>query len=115
MRPTLAGPRRYSLADYENQHQHPLNKAAHAIGISILALSTLALVLPGRARRRRVALAGMAAGGALLWIGHAIEGNRPAVLTDPLAAVVALKWWAGARSRTRRSLTPIDASLDHST
>lgn len=105
-------PPHYSLDDYDAQHRHPLNRAAHAVGIPLIAAATLALALPGRRRQRRLALGGLAAGWGLLWTGHAIEGNRPAVLTNPAAALVALKWMVSRNPGRHPSPFPRDPQPD---
>ena len=85
---------------YTESHQHPLNRVLHAVGIPMIAGCAVATILgPGVSRLpRRTALAGVAAGSALLLLGHAIEGNRPAIFTSRKAVLDALRWWtSGAR------------------
>jgi uncharacterized membrane protein YGL010W len=86
---------------YERHHCHPANRALHAIGIPLIALSG-SLLVPGQLLgwSRRTTMAAFAGGWALLLIGHAIEGNRPVILTNPRAIPAALSWWTrGAISR----------------
>lgn len=88
---------RPSPADmYAASHQHPVNRALHAIGIPVIAYSIFAAVVGPRVAGapRSAALVGVVAGSALLFLGHAIEGNRPVVLTRPSAVVDAVCWWA---------------------
>jgi len=86
------------LESYETEHRHPVNRALHAVGIPVVVLSTAALIAPWRpfGLSRTASLAALAAGWGLLLAGHAIEGNRPAILRTPSAALSALVWWARA-------------------
>jgi hypothetical protein len=94
------------LETYEAEHRHPVNRALHAVGIPVIILSTAALILPGQPFRlsRKASLAGLAAGCGLLLAGHAVEGNRPAILRTPTAPLSALIWWARGLSRVIRRL-----------
>lgn len=80
---------------YEAEHRHPINRALHAVAIPVVVLSLAGLILPVRRLgwSRKVSLAGLGGGWGLLLAGHAIEGNRPAILKTPTAAVSALVWW----------------------
>lgn len=100
----------HTAADvYEATHRHPTNRALHAVGIPMIACCAIAALLgPGIAgTSRRAALAGVAAGAALLLVGHAIEGNRPAIFSSRGAALEAVRWWGRGVARVcRRALTP---------
>ena len=86
---------------YESSHQHPANRALHAVGIPVIAFGVIAaLVGPGVGVPRRTAVAGIAAGWGLLFVGHAIEGSRPAIFSNWRAALDALRWWSGSALRT---------------
>jgi uncharacterized membrane protein YGL010W len=87
------------LERYETEHRHPVNRALHAVGIPVVALATTALISPWRPSglSRKTSLAVLAAGWGLLLAGHAIEGNRPAILRTPTAILSALKWWTRGR------------------
>lgn len=92
---------------YEATHRHPANRTLHAIGIPLIACCGIAAFLGPRVVgvSRRTAIAGVAAGSALLVLGHAIEGNRPAIFTSRSAILEAVKWWGrGAASGCRRAL-----------
>lgn len=94
---------------YEANHQHPANRALHAVGIPMIAGGGIAILLgPGVIGvPRRMALIGVAAGTALLFLGHALEGNQPAVFTRKRAVFDAIRWWArGALGVSRRALKP---------
>lgn len=80
---------------YESSHQHPANRALHAIGIPVIACGGIAALFGPRVTgiSRRTAVASVTAGWILLFVGHAIEGNRPAIFAHRGAALDALRWW----------------------
>jgi uncharacterized membrane protein YGL010W len=83
--------------NYSLHHQHPVNKAAHMIGIPIIVIGAVLALWPSRLPfgvRRSNAIACCAAGWMLLWLGHVVEGNRPVILSRPSSALDALKWWS---------------------
>lgn len=86
---------------YAANHQHPVNRALHALGIPVIACCSIAALLgPGVVGvSRRTAVAGVAAGSALLLVGHAIEGNRPAIFARRSAVFEAIGWWVGGAIR----------------
>lgn len=92
---------------YDANHQHPANRALHAIGIPLITYGVVAALL-GRevvGTSRRAAVAGVAAGSALLILGHVIEGNRPAFFTEKSAVFDAVRWWGrGALRLCRRAV-----------
>lgn len=92
--------------EYAGSHVHPTNRALHAVGIPVIACGAIAAVLGPRVVgvSRRTAVAGVAAGWGLLFVGHAIEGNRPAILARPGAAVDAILWWGRGAARVCRRM-----------
>ena len=77
-----------SLVDnYKSQHQHPLNKLCHVIGIPMITISWPLFFF-----RWRWALALFVVGWVLQFVGHAIEGNRPAFFQNPVYFFVG-PWW----------------------
>ena len=98
---------------YESSHQHPANIALHAAGIPVIAFGVIAaLVGPRVGIPRRTAVAGIAAGWGLLFLGHAIEGNRPAIFAHREAALDALRWWGrGALKVCGRAFGPHDRQV----
>jgi hypothetical protein len=80
---------------YASEHRHPVNRALHLVGIPVVLLSLAAVISPWRpfGWTRANAMMLQAGGWALLFAGHAIEGNRPAILKDPTAAITGLVWW----------------------
>ena len=77
-----------SLIDnYKAKHRHPLNRLAHTIGIPLIVIS-----LPLFFFNWRWALALFLIGWAFQFLGHLIEGNRPAFFRNPLYLLVG-PWW----------------------
>ena len=72
---------------YKAKHQHPLNKLAHSVGIPMIVFS-LPLLFFGW----HWAVVLFVSGWILQFLGHAIEGNQPAVLTNPIYLLVG-PWW----------------------
>jgi uncharacterized membrane protein YGL010W len=75
------------IENYKAKHQHPLNKLTHSLGIPMIVIS-----LPLFLFSWRWALALFIVGWTLQIIGHAIEGNRPAFLRNPVYLLVG-PWW----------------------
>src|SRR5438128_1330575 len=69
---------------YKSQHQHPVNKLCHVIGIPLITISWLLFFF-----NWRWALALFVVGWILQFVGHAIEGNRPAFFQNPVYFLVA--------------------------
>lgn len=74
-------------AHYDRAHNLPLNRALHLIAIP-LGFSSLIVVW----FHWSVALRLVPAAFALAWLGHLIEGNQPAFLTNPVHVLVAPLW-----------------------
>ncbi|HEX6625202.1 MAG TPA: DUF962 domain-containing protein [Pyrinomonadaceae bacterium] len=96
------------IEEYKAKHQHPLNHLTHAIGIPMIVVS-----LPLFFFSWRWALALFVVGWVFQFIGHAIEGNRPAFFGNPIYLLVGPLWLV------RRALAAIglgraaaDKSLD---
>ena len=75
------------LETYRQTHQHPANRAFHAVGIPLIVLS-----LPLAFWNWRVALAMFVGGWILQFIGHAFEGKAPAFFSDARYLLVG-PWW----------------------
>lgn len=76
------------LESYRRTHQHPANRALHAVGIPLIVLS-----LPLALFRWRVALAVFVFGWILQFLGHALEGKAPAFFSDARYLLVGPWWW----------------------
>lgn len=77
----------YFLASYKASHQHPLNRISHSIGIPLIVVS-----LPLFFVNWRWALALFVAGWVFQFAGHLIEGNRPAVFSNPIYLLIGPLW-----------------------
>jgi uncharacterized membrane protein YGL010W len=72
---------------YNAKHQHPLNKLTHSIGIPMIVFSLPVFLFSWRWA------AGLFVTGVILqFIGHAIEGNRPAFFTNPVHLLIGPMW-----------------------
>jgi len=74
---------------YDHTHTHPVNRALHMIAIP-LGFSSIIVVW----FHWIIALLLIPAALALAWLGHIIEGNKPAFLTHPAHVFVAPFWMA---------------------
>ena len=77
------------IESYKEKHRHPLNRLTHTFGIPMIVVS-----LPLFFFDWRWALGLFVAGWALQFLGHAIEGNSPAFLRNPVYLVVGPLWLA---------------------
>ncbi len=77
------------IENYKATHRHPLNRLTHTFGIPMIVVS-----LPLFFFDWRWALGLFAAGWALQFLGHAIEGNSPAFFRNPVYLVVGPLWLA---------------------
>jgi uncharacterized membrane protein YGL010W len=80
------------ISYYQSQHQHPLNKLCHAIGIPMITVAWPLFFFWWR-----WALVLFVTGWILQFVGHAIEGNRPAFFQNPLYFLVG-PWWLMKRA-----------------
>ncbi len=75
---------------YSNDHQNPINRACHTVGIPLIAGS----IPVGATIVGLPAAAGMfTVGWAFQFIGHAFEGKKPSFVSDKRQLVVGLLWW----------------------
>lgn len=65
------------MRSYSEDHQHPLNRACHMVGIPMIVLS---LPLIPTAPPAGISL--FTAGWALQFVGHAFEGKKPSFTSD---------------------------------
>jgi len=68
-------------------HNHPVNRALHMIAIPV-GFSSLVVVW----FHWIIALLLIPTAFALAWLGHLIEGNKPAFMTNPVHVFVAPIW-----------------------
>jgi hypothetical protein len=74
---------------YDGAHNHPVNRALHVIAIPV-GFSSLIVVW----WHWVMALLLIPTAFALAWLGHWIEGNKPAFLTNPIHVFIAPLWLA---------------------
>jgi hypothetical protein len=72
---------------YDGAHNHPVNRALHMIAIPV-GFSSLIVVW----YHWVIGLLLIPSAFALAWLGHLIEGNKPAFLTNPAHVFVAPLW-----------------------
>ena len=72
---------------YDRAHNHPANRALHMLAISV-GFSSLIVVWFYPV----IGLLLIPAAFALAWLGHLIEGNKPAFLSNPAHVFVAPLW-----------------------
>jgi len=78
------------MARYDHEHTHAWNKVLHGVGIPIIFAGTVLLILT----YWRSGLALFAGGWLLLFLGHRIEGNKPAFFQGPVYFLVGPLWVA---------------------
>jgi uncharacterized membrane protein YGL010W len=75
------------IENYKAKHRHPLNKLSHSVGIPLIAIS-----VPLFFFNWRWALLFFIVGWILQFVGHAIEGNRPAFFANPIHLLIGPLW-----------------------
>lgn len=78
------------MARYDHEHSNRWNKALHGIGIPIILAGVIFLVL----LRWRLGLPLFVGGWMLLFLGHHVEGNRPAFFQGVVYFLVGPIWVA---------------------
>ena len=73
--------------NYRSQHQHPINRLCHMLGVPMITISWPLFFF-----RWRWALVLFMTGWVLQFIGHAIEGNRPAFFRNPVYLLIGPLW-----------------------
>jgi uncharacterized membrane protein YGL010W len=93
------------MAQYDDEHTNPWNKLLHGIGIPIIIAGIVLLVLTFW----RIGVTLFVGGWILLFVGHRVEGNKPAFFQGVIYFLVGPIWIAkelkdallGARHRSR--------------
>jgi len=75
------------LEKYRQDHQHPVNKALHTVGIPTIVASLL--VFPFNPL---LAVGMFIVGWILQFVGHAFEGKAPSFFSDPKYLLVGPIW-----------------------
>jgi len=85
----VAGLEHY-MAQYDHEHHSPWNKLLHGIGIPLIFAGLVLLIL----MRWQLGLLCFVGGWVLLFLGHRIEGNKPAFFQGPIYLLVGPVWVA---------------------
>jgi len=75
------------IENYKAGHRHPINRLTHYIGIPAIVVSLVAIFF-----NFKLGLALFVIGWALQFIGHFVEGNRPAFFKNPIYLLVGPLW-----------------------
>jgi len=78
------------MAQYDHEHHSAWNKLLHGIGIPLIFAGLILLAM----LRWRWGLGCFAGGWTLLFLGHRIEGNKPAFFQGPVYLLVGPIWVA---------------------
>lgn len=78
------------MSQYDHEHTSVWNKVLHGIGIPIIFAGIILLLLTWW----RMGLALFVAGWGMLFLGHRIEGNKPAFFQGPIYFLVGPIWVA---------------------
>jgi uncharacterized membrane protein YGL010W len=78
------------MAQYDHEHTHPWNKVLHAIGIPIILAGIVLLVLTFWWAGAALFVGGWT----LLFVGHRLEGNKPAFFQGVIYFLVGPVWIA---------------------
>jgi len=98
--PSLA----HYMAQYDHEHESAWNKLLHGVGIPMIFAGIILLVLT----KWIWGLAFFLGGWVLLFLGHRIEGNRPAFFQGAVYLLVGPIWvakevWTLLKGRPRKS------------
>ncbi|TNF34761.1 MAG: DUF962 domain-containing protein [Gammaproteobacteria bacterium] len=82
------------IAQYQQSHQHPVNRTCHMVGIPLVAFS-IALLMAGAFLPAILpwAVALFVLGWVFQFTGHWVEGKPPEFLKDWRFLFVGLAWW----------------------
>ena len=78
------------MSQYDHEHTSGWNKFLHAVGIPSIFAGIILLIL----LRWKLGLACFVGGWVLLFLGHGIEGNKPAFFQGPIYFLVGPVWVA---------------------
>lgn len=77
------------MAQYDHEHHNGWNKLLHGIGIPMIFIGVATLFFSWR-----IGLVVFLLGWVLLFVGHRIEGNKPAFFQGPVYLLVGPVWVA---------------------
>ena len=76
------------MAKYREDHQHPVNRTLHTIGIPMIVAS-----LPLMLAAPPVGITMFVVGWILQFVGHAFEGKAPSFFSDPKYLLIGPMWF----------------------
>jgi uncharacterized membrane protein YGL010W len=76
------------MENYRRDHQHPVNRALHTVGIPTIVASLPLMVLAPP-----VGISMFVFGWILQFIGHAFEGKAPSFFRDPTFLLIGPMWF----------------------
>ena len=76
------------LEKYRQDHQHPVNKALHSVGIPMIVAS-----LPVMPFNPLLGASMFVLGWILQFVGHAFEGKAPSFFSDPKFLLIGPLWF----------------------
>jgi uncharacterized membrane protein YGL010W len=76
------------IENYKRDHQHPVNKALHMVGIPMIVTSLPLIFVPP------IGIALFVFGWILQFVGHAFEGKPPSFFRDPTFLLIGPTWYA---------------------
>jgi uncharacterized membrane protein YGL010W len=76
---------------YEADHQNPVNRACHSVGIPLIAAS---LPVAATVVGLPLAVPMFGLGWTFQLVGHAFEGKKPSFVDDRRQLLVGLLWWS---------------------
>lgn len=80
---------------YKQDHQHPVNKALHTVGIPTIVASLFVFPL-----NPLLGSAMFVVGWILQFVGHAFEGRAPSFFSDPRFLLIGPMWfWKKVRGQ----------------
>ena len=85
--------------EYDRDHSHPLNRALHVVGITMIGSSVVLLLIAPP-----VGILLFASGWAAQFVGHAVEGKKPAFTRDPRFMAAGALWYGRRVSALLSSL-----------
>lgn len=82
------------IKEYEEGHQHPINRKCHAVGIPLIVFSLLILPLSAfYTAAGFVSLVLFSLGWVFQFVGHYYEKKPPEFLKDWRFLFVGTRWW----------------------
>lgn len=75
------------MTKYNEDHQHPVNRALHSVGIPMIVASIPVFIF-----NPLLAVGMFVVGWILQFVGHAFEGKMPSFMSDPRFLLIGPMW-----------------------